>query len=331
MKLKETIGIDISKPYFDAVIHTKKKHKRFKNNLEGFKLFESWTKKNIELDFEHCLIAFEHTGLYSIPLSIFLSDKKHNYIMIPGLELKKSLGIVRGKDDKVDAKQIALYAYRRRDEIVPYHIPSKNLLELRKLLSLREKLVKQRAGYKSTNKEIKDFLTKEEHATYFKVHDDMIKQLSIHIKNVETQLMEIISSDKVLLKMYNLIIGIKGVGMQTALHMITYTNGFTLFENSRKFASYAGIAPFPYKSGISINGKTKVHTYANKKFKSLLSNCAVTAINCNSEMKQYYLRRLKDGKDKMSTINIIRNKILSRIFAVVRRGTPYVDTMAYTS
>jgi len=65
------------------------------------------------------------------------------------------------------------------------------------------------------------------------------------------------------------------------------------------------------------------------KFKSLLSNCATIAITCNPELRLYYKRRIEEGKHKMSTLNIVRNKILGRIFAVVDRGTPYVETMKF--
>lgn len=331
MNFQETIGIDVSKPFIDAVIYTVNKHRRFKNSKTGFKELIQWVNRNSEINQSNRLYAFEHTGLYSIPLSVYLTENKFSYIIIPGLELKKSLGIVRGKDDKIDAKAIALYAYRRRDEVKPYKLPSKHLLELRRLLSLRDKLVRQRTGFKSTNTEIKDFLTKKEHATYFKVHEEMINALTAQIKVVDKKLLEIIMSDKELKKLYELVTSVKGIGTQTALFLIAFTNGFTLFKNSRKFASYAGIAPFPYKSGISIQGKTKVNELANKKFKSLLSNCAVNAIMNNQEMKLYYERRIKGGKDKMSTINIIRNKLLARVFAAVQRGTPYVDTLAYVS
>jgi len=317
----------VSKPFIDAFIYTTKKHKRFKNSNKGFNEMLLWVDKYTEIKNIERLYAFEHTGLYSLPLSIYLTENDTSFILIPGLELKRSLGIARGKDDEIDAKAIALFAYRRRED----KLPSKNLLELRRLLSLREKLVKQRAGYKSTNTEIKAFLTKKEHALYFKVHSDMIRTLTKQIKLVEKQLLSIIKDDEALKKMYELIVGIKSVGTQTALFMITFTNGFTLFESHRKFASYSGIAPFPYQSGISIKGKSKVHPFANKKFKSLLSNCAVNAIVNNAEMRIYYQRRIKEGKSKMSTINIIRNKLLSRIFAVVQRGTPYVDTLAYAS
>lgn len=59
--------------------------------------------------------------------------------------------------------------------------------------------------------------------------------------------------------------------------------------------------------------------------------CAITAIQHNPEMKNYYIKRVETGKSKMSTINIIRNKLIPRIFAVVKRQTPYVDTMKFTS
>lgn len=331
MNFQETIGIDVSKPFIDAFIYQSKKHKRFKNSKNGFHEMLNWIDKYSQTKSSQRLLAFEHTGLYSLPLSIYLSDMKENYILIPGLELKKSLGISRGKDDKVDAKAIALYAYRRRDEIKPYKLPSKHLLELRRLLSLREKLVKQRSGFKATNTEIRAFLTKKEHGTYFKVHEEMIKSLSKQIRQVDKHLIQIINMDEQLKQMHELITGIQGVGTQTALFMIAYTNGFTLFSNYRKFASYAGIAPFPNRSGISIRGKTKVSNLANKKFKSLLSNCAVNAIINNPEMKVYYQRRVKEGKNKMSTINIVRNKLLARIFAVIERGTPYVNTLKYTA
>lgn len=331
MEIKETIGIDVSKPFIDVFIHTTKKHKQFSNSSKGFKEMLKWIDKHTKVIEQQRIYAFEHTGLYSIPLSIFLSEKKLNYVLIPGLELKKSLGIVRGKNDKVDAKAIALYAYRRREELQLYKLPSIKLFELRKLLSLREKLVKQRSGYMATNKEIKDFLTKDDHSTYFEIHQEMIIVLSEKIRKVEKQIRTIIKSENKLYNQYKLITSITGVGTQTAWHMIVYTSAFTLFENARKFASYAGIAPFPYESGISIKGKTKVHQFANKKFKSLLSNCASSAIVHNPELRLYYEKRLEKGKHKMSTLNIVRNKLLSRIFAVIERGTPYVNTLAYAA
>lgn len=241
------------------------------------------------------------------------------------------MGIQRGKDDKICARKIALWAFQRKDEIIPYKLPSKVFIRIKRLLSLREKLVKQRAGYQGTLKENKRFLLKKDNQTLFKVQEKMVKELNKQIVKIETELQEVIIADVQLKKMYDLITSIKGVGPQTALFMIVLTNEFSLFENHRKFASYSGIAPFPNRSGISIKGRNKVSHLANKKIKSLLSSCALSAIKHNPEMRSYYNRRIKEVKSVMSTINIVRNKILSRIFAVVKRGTPYVDTFGYLS
>ncbi len=70
---------------------------------------------------------------------------------------------------------------------------------------------------------------------------------------------------------------------------------------------------------------------ANKKIKSLLELGARSAIQYSTEIKKYYNRRGLEGKSKESTLNIIRNKLLSRMFAVINRGTPYVNTLKYVA
>jgi transposase len=146
----------------------------------------------------------------------------------------------------------------------------------------------------------------------------MILSLTKQIDNLQSEIESVIQSNQGLFKIFELITSIKCIGTQTSLHLIVYTNAFTKFKNARKFASYCGIAPFPNRSGTSIRGKTKVSHLANKKVKCLLDLCAKSSICYNQEMMEYYHRRVVDeGKNKMSTINIIRNKLLSRVFSVV--------------
>jgi len=331
MKINETAGIDVGKMKNEIRIHTSQKYKSFDNTIKGITSMVKWTLSISNYRKEEILFAFEHTGIYSQQLSVYLTENGYNYVMLPGLEIRRSMGITRGKDDKVDAKKIALYAYRRKDELEPYKLPEKNVVEIKKLLHLREKLVKQRSGYKATLGEYKSFLKRKENSMLFSVHEKMIKELTKQINKIDNSLMDIVNNDEKLKKLYKLITSIKGIGPQTALFMIAYTGGFTRFETWRKFASYCGIAPFPNTSGTSLRGRTKVSNLANKKIKSLLDLCAKSSIQWNSEMKAYYEKRITEGKSKMGTINIIRNKLLSRIFATVKRGTPYVNTLNYCS
>lgn len=54
------------------------------------------------------------------------------------------------------------------------------------------------------------------------------------------------------------------------------------------------------------------------KLKKLLHLCAMSAIQNDKEMKAYFERKVMEGKNKMSVINAVRNKLIHRVFAVVR-------------
>lgn len=330
-KFTNTIGIDVSKETLDIRDHVHQQVKKVRNNAAGFNELLLWSRKQ-NPDQSAVLFCFEHTGMYSLPLAVYLSEHQQPYAMVPGLEIKRSMGISRGKNDPADAQAIARYAYLRREEIKAYQLPSKQLLELKSLLSLRERMTSQRAGYLASKKEMTSFLKiVKMSSVLFDAQEQMIKELDKQILKIENQIDEIINNDEQLKKTFNLLTSVKGVGLVVGATMIVYTNCFTAFDDWRKFACYSGIAPFEYQSGTSLKGKTKVSEMANKKIKTLLSNAACTSIQHNPEMKIYYERRIMEGKSKMSTQNIIRNKIVSRMFAVVKRGSPYVDTFKYAA
>lgn len=196
MKIKQTIGIDISKLTFDVRIHSNQCYQSFENNSKGFKALVKWVEKNNPISKEQTLFVLEHTGIYSEEISLFFDINNFYFALIPGLEIKKSLGISRGKDDKVDATKIALYGYRLRDEIKPYKLPSKNIHQLKRLLTLRERLVKQNAGYKATLKEQKRIYTRKENQLLIETQEKMIKYFTKQIKNIEAEMNVIIKANE---------------------------------------------------------------------------------------------------------------------------------------
>lgn len=329
MEIKEVIGIDASKLTLDCCIHNSGLQDVFNNDPKGIEKLLDWELTHSKFKKEHVLFVFENTGLYTVQLTAILNDRGYFMYVASGLEIRRSLGIARGKDDKADAKRIALYGYRVKEEVKPYNMPSEALTKLKRLMSIRKKLVVHNAGYVANLKEQKRVLCDDE--VLFKVQQEVMKTLAMQIKTVEKEIDRIIQEEPELESLQILLTGIKGIGKVTARFLIIYTVGFTAFDSWRKFASYVGIAPFPNRSGTSVKGRNKVSSLANKEGKALLHLCAASAIQCNPEIKAYYKRRLANGKHKMSTLNIIRNKLLSRAFAVVGRGTPYVDVMKYAS
>lgn len=331
MKFQTFIGIDVSKSTIDVYLKNQRIHKVFPNHEDGFQLMVEWIMDNVgQVVHYEMLFGFEHTGIYSEQLIAFLHDHNLPFTVIPGLELKKSLGIRRGKSDKADSRDIAEYIFEKREKIKLFKMPSKNLELIRKLASYRERLVKERSAYKTRLGEYQMIFKEENFEVYIDSHKEVIECLDNQIKNIETEIERLVKEDQELLRQYRLINSIKGIGPQTAIMMIVLTKGFTSFNNWRKFASYAGIAPFPNQSGTFL-GRTKTSKLANKRIKSLLTMCAGVAIQYNTEMKLYYEKRVQEGKNKMSTMNIIRNKLVSRIFAVIERDSVYVDVLKYAA
>lgn len=324
IEAKEVAGADISKLTFDAHLYCKSQHKVFSNDNKGFRMFIHWITKVSGLELNNVLICFEHTGLYSYPLASFLSKKAVQFCMIPGLEIKRSMGVARGKNDRVDSMRIAEYAYLRRNKITAYTMPSDHIFKMKKLISLRERVVKNRAGYKADLKEIKSMLKRKDNELLFKTQEQIINHLTKQIERLEAEITSIIKSDTQMDKLYKLITSVKGIGLILAANFLVVTDCFTKFDNGRKFACYAGIAPFEHQSGTSLKVKSRVNHMANKNMKKLLNISAISAIGFDPELRKYYKDRVNSGKSKMSTMNIIRNKIVHRVFAVVKRGTPYV-------
>lgn len=74
----------------------------------------------------------------------------------------------------------------------------------------------------------------------------------------------------------------------------------------------------------SIRSKRKVSHRANKDLKTLLHLAALAVIRKkDSDLKRYYVRKVEEGKSKMTVINNIRAKLIARMFGVIKNNTHY--------
>lgn len=324
MKEFLVIGVDVSKATLDICIKPLNLTMQISNNQKGFKDWYREVKKIMDPS-SKVMVVMEHTGGYSLRFEKFLKGKAVNYCKISALQIKRSLGVIRGKNDKVDAVRIAEYGWLRREELKADEPCPEGIKRLKSLLGLRSKMVRDRSGYVCRLKEIKNTGEYEKSDPIIRVHSKMITTLTVEIKSIEKQIRELINSNEALEKNSKLIRSIKGVGEIVAAYMICYTNNFKRFSEARKFNCYAGLAPFKYESGTSIRGRARVSHLANKEAKTLLNLAASCAIQYDKELKKYYQKRVAEGMKKMSCLNIIRSKIVSRIFAVAKRQTPFVN------
>jgi transposase len=233
--------------------------------------------------------------------------------------------MTRGKNDKIDARRIAVYAQTHQAKLQGFEFPARNLLEIKQLLTYRDQLVRTSSSYKNSIKSHKKY--EEVLGTNLITKDikQTIKQLEGKILEIEIEIKKILESDQKLMDNFRLATSVKLIGFIISAFMLITTNNFTIFDNDRKYPCYAGIAPFEYSSG-KFKGTSRVNHLANKKMKTLLSDGANSAKSFDTEMKAYYKRKTEEGKDHKLIMNSISCKLINKVFAVVKRGTPYVST-----
>lgn len=270
-----------------------------------------------------------HAGTLLGQPRCFLQEQQLSFSLFSPLHLKRSLGLARGKNDRVDARRLAYYGFLHRHELRPMQLPSESLLKLKNLFAFRDRLIKAQASLKQTIRDLKDTSHLIDNKFIIKQSEKQLKFIRQQVKQTEEQIEESILQDQQIQKHFNLLCSIPGIGLVTAVALILVTNNFTAFADGRKFASYCGVAPFENTSGSSIKGKAKISHLANKHIKALLSNGAATAIQFDGELKAYYQRKVKEGKPRMVVINAVRAKLINRVFATINRGTEYVILKQY--
>ena len=329
MKVLHIIGADLSKKSIDFAT-PQAEHIKVSNDLAGYQQLMGWIRKQ-NIHASKMMIVMEHTGLYSYRFEQFLRKHQIAFTKVSALAIKRSMGLVRGKNDKVDAVRIARYGFEKREHLVAEGPVDKALEQLQLLYATRNRFVRQRAGLFTALKEYKESCGLKKTDLIMQSHLQLIKNFDHQIAKVDSHIATILQSDKKLNYNNQLLQSVTAVGKVVSLAMIIKTRNFTKFTEARKFACHCGTAPFENTSGSSIRGKTRVSKLADRDMKRLLDMAAKSAIQFDKELREYYLRRTSSGKSKMSTINIVRNKILYRMFAVITRQTPFVKNYLQTA
>lgn len=326
---KYFIGIDFSKEKFDASIVmsgnlTDYSHREFENSQTGCKALVEWIAAETRARREEWLVCGEHTGLYSLELSEYLVSHGIFMWLEDPSQIHCCHGLRREKTDKSDSYEIAKYAFRYQDKARMYKPLSVRQRRLKVLLAYRSSLVAQRAALVQSASEVRKIIARD---TATRLVADTTKSLvarfSAAIKKVEKMMVDIINGEEETRRNFQLACSVKGIGLINAVSFLILTENFTRITDPRKFATYAGMAPFERSSGTNVHKGVHTSHRAHAGMKDLLTEAARSAINFNPEIKAYYRRKIAEGKPSRVVVNNVRNKLIQRVFAVVREGVPY--------
>lgn len=334
MKKNYFVGIDVSKQTIDVAFiaqHGRQKTspcwKVFDNNDHGLSQMKAWLQDNHVSFKKDTLFVIENTGLYHRHLVNFCNKHQLQLCIENGAQVKWSLGIARGKSDKVDSRRLALYAQRFVDRLKPASVLHEGVQAIKDLITLRNRHIVQLRSLQTHLKELKVTTNSKDVRELEKIHMPLIKTIKAIIKKTEVAIVTKIRSNNITSRQYMLLLSIPCIGPITASYLIACTNAFTNCVSGKQLACYCGVVPFEYQSGISIKGKHHIHKMANKNLKALLHLCAMSSIKYVAELKDYFNRKVGEGKHKMSIINAIRNKLVLRAFAVIKNDRPFVENL----
>lgn len=331
-EMKFYLGMDVSKSWIDITVLCVLNHEkqpmiteRFDNSAAGMKQLGKWLKKQqVSLD-ENSLLVIENTGVYHRLVWEYCS--KHGLPLHIGnaTHIKWSFGIARGKNDKIDSQRLCGYAFKNADDLKAMPVLNPVFLKLKDMMTARSRLLSQKNSIQVYLGELKLCNSKETQSILEQAHKAALEGIKESIKIVEKQIHQMVQQDAAIRNNYELLLSVPGIGHLTAVYIICCTNNFICKITGKQLASYAGVAPFENSSGSSIKGRNKVHKMANKALKKLLHMGAISAITHYPEFKDYYERKVKEGKHEQSVINAVRCKIVLRAVAVVNQQAKYVD------
>lgn len=322
------VGIDVNKEKLDFCLYYESKVIKecvlANNSKEVLKEFKSW-EKEFGQSRESWILCAEHTGMYTYPLSCASEEFGVDLWLENPAQIKYRSGVQRGKNDKMDARKIAIYAERFVNEMQLYSLPQKNMASLKLMVAERDLYVSDKKKYQGQLSDQQRFMSPKDFKVKSRRLKSVISELEKQIDEIDKEIQQAIVNDEALSNQHKLLLSVDGVGERVAVKMIVETNGFKDFTDPRKFCCHAGVAPFEYTSGSSIRSRNKVSNRADKSIKALLHMAAlvVTTTKKDGELREYYLKKVAEGKSKMSVLNAVRAKLVYRMFAVIRDNKFY--------
>jgi transposase len=318
MQNQTIVGIDVSSATLDICVSNQQGQRSFVINNEAKSIIKFFSQ------FGECLlIGMENTGRYNWALYEALKETTHRVFVVSPLHLKKSMGLVRGKNDKIDAVRIAAFIQKNHHELPQWKPSCQAIQKLKILLTERNSRVKSR---RQLLKQQDDY-AKMKHLGMDKylmaLNEQQLALLDKQLVLIESEIEAVIKSDEQIKNQAKLIRSVPGVGKVLCWMMLAKTEAFTTITEPQKMACYSGVVPFSHQSGTSVRGRDRVSAYADKSLKTTLHLAAMSAIRLENDLSLYYRRKVQEGKNKMSVLNAVRNKIIHRVFAVIKKQMPY--------
>jgi transposase len=310
------------------------------NNLEVYTnwLLQMGLKDNI-------VVGLEDVSSYGIHLVDRLRQEGFHIRYVPAIltERERKVSTKREKSDSVDAKRVGKVLLYKYEQTLPAKesIANKIELDMAKSLDLllmeRQDLVRQKTVVKNqlhgllhqhytekyrshcpksfSKKAIGWFLLDLKDngtiiATSISRRFSRLLLIEEQIYVISKEVTAVGNTSKDVLALST----IHGCGIVTACSIMAEVITIKRFESKHHFSSYAGITPTPHSSGR----KNTMHTnpFGNRRLNKCLHIIALSQIAIKGDPvgKEYYAKKLKEGKTKLWALRCLKHQLAKVVF-----------------
>lgn len=154
---------------------------------------------------------------------------------------------------------------------------------------------------------------------------DILRTLEEHIaravKEMRTRGMELTDPECV-----RLLCSIPGIGKTLATTLVSEIGDVARFPSAKELTAYAGLDPRVRQSGISLTRNSRLTKRGSPYLRRALFIAASIAQRHDPFLKAYYLKKRLEGKRYREATVANARHVLHRVYAVWKRGTPYIPT-----
>lgn len=276
-------------------------------------------------------VVLEATGVYHLDLALALDQAKGIEVMVLNPKAAKAYGDVkmrRAKTDPIDAALLADYAQHMPFEA--WRAPRPQILALRACSRRLAALTRMRTQGKNQL----HALQATESTPAFIIEDAQlsVSQLDAQITALEINTLAMIVTDPPLQATYDLLLSIKGVGAKTAIQLMGELLVLDPSMRAKQWVAMAGLDPRPYKSGTSVDKRTRISKVGNRYLRAALYMPALSASRHIPEVKAYYHHLIEDKRlRKIQAICAVMRKLLHAIHGMFKTGECFDSSRFYAS
>lgn len=312
----KSVGIDVSSTSFHACVYSasgKEDVHRFSLRGDWLSEFRGWCEAH-GVDAKTDWIVVENTGVYSAQVCYPLERSGFQIALLSPTQIRD--GFRLRKTDAVDASRLAEYGYRFADCLQRWHPRSQRVERVHQLLT-------ERLHYRNTIQEYGNVLRSlRQHPVHHEASISRLQQMILELKRlleqVEAEIRALIAEEEHLQTGCAIVRSVPGCGEVLSWHILDVTDGFARAVSGRQLSSHLGKAPHERSSGKSVRRGSHSRGYGPEEMRRVLHMVALAAVRLRGELRDYYRRKVQEGKRGLVVLNAVKNKVLLRVCACLR-------------